>query len=105
MNKSFRRIAALLLGLALLPMAGLAENVEDSLVVGILSTRTTEIRPLNPLERDIVSLYGVIYESMVTIDDTGLPQPLLAESWSESGGGKTWTFTLRENVTFSDGTI
>lgn len=104
MNKSIRRIAALLLGLTLLPVGGLSANVEDSLVVGILCTRTTEIRPLNPLERDIVSLYGVIYESLVTIDDSGLPQPLLAESWTESGGGKTWTFTLREGITFSDGT-
>ncbi|MEA5013926.1 MAG: ABC transporter substrate-binding protein [Candidatus Limiplasma sp.] len=104
MNKSFTRMMALLLAAALLPAAGFAENVEDSLVLGILSTRTTEIRPLNPLERDIVSLYSVIYESMVTIDDNGLPQPLLAESWSETGGGKTWTFTLRENITFSDGT-
>lgn len=104
MNKSFKRLMALLLAAALLPGAGLAANVEDSLVVGILSTRTTEIRPLNPLERDIVSLYGVIYESMVTIDDNGMPQPLLAESWSETGAGKTWTFILRENVTFSDGT-
>lgn len=82
----------------------LAENVEDSLVVGILSTRTTQISPLDPLERDIVSLYNVVYESMVTIDDNGIPQPLLAENWTETNNGKTWTFTLRENVKFSDGT-
>ncbi len=96
------------LALALLLMLGalpaLAENVDDSLIVGILSTRTTEIRPLNPQERDIVSVYGMVYESLVTVDDNGLPQPLLAETWQETGNGKTWTFTLRENITFSDGT-
>ena len=101
-----KRIVSLLLALSLLLSAvqAVAENVEDSLIVGIYSTHTTELRPLNPLERDIVSVYGVIYESLVTVDDNGLPQPLLAETWSETGNGKTWTFTLRENVTFSDGT-
>ena len=52
----------------------------------------------------MASLYGLVYESLVQIDDDYLPQPLLAESWEQSGGGKTWTFRLRENVTFSDGT-
>ncbi|MCE5344344.1 MAG: ABC transporter substrate-binding protein [Eubacteriales bacterium] len=101
-----KRILCLLLAasviLAISPT--LAENVDDSLIVGIYSTRTTEIRPLDPKERDIVSIYGMVYESLVTVDDNGLPQPLLAENWTESGDGKTWTFTLRENVTFSDGT-
>lgn len=91
-----------MLCLGLIP--ALAENVEDSLIVGIYSTRTTEIRPLNPQERDIISIYNMVYESLVTVDDNGLPQPLLAETWTETGDGKTWTFTLRENVTFSDGT-
>ncbi len=102
MKRTLCLLLALLCLAAALPAA--AENVDDSLVVGIYSTRTTEIRPLNPLERDIVSVYGMVYESLVTIDDNGIPQPLLAESWAESDGGKTWTFTLRENVNFSDGT-
>ena len=99
-----KRVLCLLLCLMLVPLSAFGENVEDSLIVGMISTRTTEIRPLTPQERDIVSLYGVVYESLVTVDDNGLPQPLLAESWTESGGGQTWTFTLRENITFSDGT-
>ncbi len=101
-----KRLLSLLLVLLLLPvsLSALSENVDDSLVVGICSTRTTEIRPLNPQERDILSVYGMVYESLVTVDDNGLPQPLLAETWVETGNGKTWTFTLRENITFSDGT-
>lgn len=101
-----KRTICLLLSLLTLlaAMPALSENVDDSLVVGIYSTRTTEIRPMNPQERDIVSVYGMVYESLVTVDDNGLPQPLLAETWSETGSGQTWTFTLRENVTFSDGT-
>lgn len=75
-----------------------------SLVVGIQSTKTTLIQPLDPVERDMMSLYDLVYESLVTIDDDYLPQPGLCEGWEESGNGKTWTFTLRKNITFSDGT-
>ncbi len=101
-----KRIFALLLAFIVLAAGfpALAENVGDSLIVGIYSTRTTEIRPLDPLERDIVSIYSVVYESLVTVDDNGLPQPLLAETWTDSDNGSTWTFTLRDDVTFSDGT-
>ena len=99
-----KRLLCLLLCAALLPVCAAAENVEDSLIVGMLSTRTTELRPLFPQERDIISLYALVYESLVVIDDNGIPQPHLAESWSETGDGKTWIFTLRENITFSDGT-
>ena len=99
-----KRLLCLLLCLLLLPVWALGESVGDSIIIGMLSTRTYELTPLTPLERDMVSLYNVIYESLVTVDDNGLPQPLLAESWTETNGGKVWTFTLRENVTFSDGT-
>ena len=81
-----------------------ASNVGDSLSVGIQSTKTTTIQPLFPIERDMMSIYSLVYESLVTIDDNYLPQPGLAESWEASNGGKTWTFTLRDNISFSDGT-
>ena len=90
--------------LAALPETALATNVEDSLVLGIQSTKTLTIDPLQPLERDMKSIYGVVYESLIRIDDDYNPQPYLCESWEIGNGGKTWTFHLRENVTFSDGT-
>ena len=55
-----------------------------SLTVGIQSTKTTTISPLYPLERDMMSIYGLVYESLVTIDDDYLPAPGLAESWEMS---------------------
>ena len=90
-----KRLICLILCLALLPSFSLAQSVEDSLIIGMVSTRTTQVTPLIPQERDIMSLYALMYESLVTIDDNGLPQPLLCESWTETGGGKTWTFKLR----------
>ena len=98
-------MTVMLLTLTCLPHdQALASNVGTSLTIGIQSTKTTDILPLDPVERDMMSVYDLVYESLVTIDDDYLPQPGLAESWEESGNGKTWTFRLRDNVTFSDGT-
>lgn len=46
-----------------------------------------------------------IYETLVTTEQGGTEiVPLLAESWEPSEDGKTWTFQLRDDVTFHDGT-
>jgi peptide/nickel transport system substrate-binding protein len=46
-----------------------------------------------------------IFETLVEFDGaTTNVRPALAESWTTSADGKTWTFTLRKNVKFSDGT-
>lgn len=99
-----KRMLCLLAAFLLLPGFGLGENVQDSIIIGMVSTRTYEVRPFQPQEAGVMSLYGAVYESLVSIDDNGVPQPYLAENWMETGGGNTWTFTLRDNVTFSDGT-
>ncbi|MFJ9775179.1 ABC transporter substrate-binding protein [Kitasatospora sp. NPDC101157] len=43
-------------------------------------------------------------DSLVWQDDDGAIQPWLAKSWKVSEDQKTYTFTLRSGVTFSDGT-
>ncbi|NOJ59575.1 ABC transporter substrate-binding protein [Arthrobacter sp. 260] len=45
----------------------------------------------------------LIYDNVVTLDDDGEIAPYLAESWEISDDGKTYTFHLKEGVTFSDG--
>ncbi len=45
-----------------------------------------------------------VMETLVGIDPlTSEPTPLLAESWEESDDGRTYEFTLREDVLFQDG--
>ena len=44
-----------------------------------------------------------VYEGLVKIDQNGEVQPQLAERWEVSDDKRTYTFTLREGVTFSDG--
>ncbi|TWX37295.1 ABC transporter substrate-binding protein [Frigoribacterium sp. ACAM 257] len=43
-------------------------------------------------------------ESLVSKDSEGEIVPWLADSWQESGDGLSWTFTLRDGVSFTDGT-
>ena len=46
-----------------------------------------------------------IYEGLVRYqDDSTEIEPSLAVSWKSSNGGKTWTFNLRKDVLFHDGT-
>lgn len=51
---------------------------------------------------DIV-VYQNVFEGLTRIDQTGAVQPGLAESWTVSDDGLTYTFTLHEGVTFHDG--
>jgi peptide/nickel transport system substrate-binding protein len=44
-----------------------------------------------------------VYDTLVRPGDDLLPRPALASSWEVSDDALTWTFTLREDVTFHDG--
>ena len=96
------RAACLLAAVLMLPLTADASNVDDTLVVGIQSSKTMTIRPLEPIERDFMSIYDLMYDGLMFINDDYLPECALAESYSHSG--KTWTFKLREDLYFSDGT-
>jgi len=51
---------------------------------------------------DIV-VYQNVFEGLVRIDQNGAVQPGLAESWTISEDGLTYTFKLHDGVTFHDG--
>jgi peptide/nickel transport system substrate-binding protein len=44
------------------------------------------------------------HEPLIALDDALAPLPRLAEQWTQSEDGLTWTFTLRQGVKFGDGT-
>ena len=44
-----------------------------------------------------------VYNRLVDVDSSFQVMPELAESWSLSADGKTWTFNLRQGVKFHDG--
>lgn len=61
--------------------------------------------PLNPHLYSPNQMMGqaMVYESLVKYEKDGKVVPWLAESWEMSPDGKTYTFKLRPNVKFSDG--
>ncbi|SBW26668.1 ABC transporter periplasmic protein [Candidatus Protofrankia californiensis] len=48
-------------------------------------------------------LLNNVYQGLLQRDDKGAVTPALATSYQVSHDGKTYTFTLRDNVTFQDG--
>src|SRR5699024_8430134 len=48
------------------------------------------------------NVYAQIYDSLVTIDEDGQLHPAIAESW-ENSSDTEWTFTLRNDASFSNG--
>jgi peptide/nickel transport system substrate-binding protein len=51
----------------------------------------------------VANIDANIYETLVALDESLTPQPALAESWTTSEDGRTWTFALREGVLFHNG--
>lgn len=45
-----------------------------------------------------------VYDTLIWVDHTLTPQPMLAEHWESSQNGRLWTFQLRQGVTFHHGT-
>ncbi len=57
--------------------------------------------PRNESER---ILFGHLYETLITIDCRGEVHPGLAVEWYDGDGGKRWTFRLRQDARFWNGT-
>jgi peptide/nickel transport system substrate-binding protein len=52
-----------------------------------------------------IRVIGQVFETLVFLEPgTTEPIPGLAESWESDAAGTSWTFTIREGVTFHDGT-
>lgn len=59
--------------------------------------------PLRVNTEEMLSLFSLIYESLISISSAGKLTAELAESWSGDEAAKVWTFTLRSGVTWQDG--
>ena len=71
-----------------------------------ISAKTTEAPSLDPILEQALSrqrLDPLFYNRLVEWSHEGKLEPALAESWTTSGDGKTWTFKLRRGVKFHNG--
>jgi peptide/nickel transport system substrate-binding protein len=87
---------------AAVPQAQAADPVVFT--VGMLS----DVDSLNPFTGVLAESYEIFQLQYATLMQPSsadfTPAPGLAESWEESADGKTWTYTLRPDLVWSDGT-
>ena len=87
-----------------LPVEGASESPKKGGTLTMAIRK--DIRILNPLVRTSstdASIRGLMFESLLTLDENGKIQPNLAESWKISEDGRLYTFKIRQGVKFHNG--
>jgi peptide/nickel transport system substrate-binding protein len=76
----------------------------DRLVTATISDPKT-FNPLMSVDSASSAATGDVFEGLVRLNQrTTLPEPVLASSWDHDEAGTTWTFHLRPDVRWHDGT-
>lgn len=72
----------------------------------LVYSASNNVGPLNPhlYSPNQMFAQAMVYEPLVRYQEDGSVAPCLGESWAISADGRSVTFRLRQNVTFSDGT-
>ncbi len=91
------------------PIAVAEEDIANATPGGILRyARAEDSNNLDPVTNDgnvNIWIFMNVYDQLVRVTRDGASlEPGLAERWDISEDGKTYTFFLRQGVTFSDGT-
>ncbi|GAB3653361.1 ABC transporter substrate-binding protein [Ramlibacter alkalitolerans] len=81
--------------------AGLVGNATARDLVVAIKTEPSSMDPQYHALTPNIQLSQTLFDPLVCADAEMLPKPCLAESWTAQGN--TWTFKLRPNVKFSDG--
>ncbi|SMH54992.1 nickel transport system substrate-binding protein [Azospirillum lipoferum] len=91
---------------ALLATAAAGHAVAASPKGTLTYSWTGNVGPLDPHRYAPNQMFAqaMVYEPLVRYRDGGAIEPWLATAWTVSPDGRTYDFTLREGVTFSDGT-
>lgn len=105
MKAIVRTLALAASAAALAAGPALAQKKGGTLTVGL----ELDIPGFDPLKVGVYDTAAniaasVLLETLVKLDNNGKPTPSLALSWSSSDDFRTWTFKLRPDVKFHDGT-
>lgn len=85
------------------PKPALAGPTPGGTLTVALNTEPVHLDPNRVNDCGSVFVHDFIADSLVTLDENLNPAPHLAESWEASPDGITWTFKLRKDVKFHDG--
>jgi peptide/nickel transport system substrate-binding protein len=85
------------------PRAIVARQEGGRVIYGY-GAEAVKLDPGDAIDRPSFDVMQNIYDGLVEIDQQGAIQPALATEWSISDDNLIWTFTLRDGVTFHDGT-
>lgn len=67
--------------------------------------RAEDFSDLNPVALNAYSPFAFVYDPLLWMDEFTLdPLPWLAEKWEISADGRTYTYTMRKDVKWHDGT-
>ncbi len=114
-SSSRRRLvgAAIALGLAATMLIGLwpqssgsvpGASAADPGTVTIAAGAPLSIDPAKHGDLGSASFVSQLFETLTAVDPSLTVRPALAESWTVEDAGRRVTFTLRPDLTFSDGT-
>ncbi len=107
-----KRLLVMLVAVALLMLCGCNGDSKDFLgkeqeIVGedisIYSYKADTLCPIASNNQANIRMLGIVYEGLISLNDTLMPEACLAESWSSSANCMEWTFNLRNNALWHSG--
>lgn len=81
-----------------------AQAQQERVLTVLLSSQLSTLEPQLTTDTDSAAVRYQIYNGLTRMTEAGKVVPDLAKSWKVSPDGKTYTFTLKPNVKFHDGT-
>ena len=103
--RAVRTILGLAVGLAALAGCAPGKPVNDAPVLVGRGTDAIALDPARITDADSSEVTEQIFDHLVRYKPSSTEiEPSLAESWEQSPDGRVWTFHLRHNVRFHDGT-
>ena len=106
-KRIFLLVLVISLALTLCGCFGMGEEEKPSEFYGTLKISSYKPDTLNPVLTENnanLRMLKLIFEPLIICDEEQRPVPVLADSYSVSDDGLTWTVNLKQNVLWHDGT-
>ena len=86
------------------PAAATADAEDPTTFTVALLNEVDSFNPFLGIEAESFEMWALTYDYLIgySMEDMS-PEPALATEWETSDDGLTWTFTMRDGVTWSDG--